>query len=92
MSIDEQNAVKKAMRNENLIRDTVKGSFGVVAIWILWGAYSEQTKNTLKEVDSLKGQVVNLTERVIQCNQDGKQKLENSIYRIEGYIIENSKK
>lgn len=90
MSIEEQNEVKKAIRLESWFRDAVKGTFGAVAVWVLWNAYSEQNKTTLKEVETLKIQVVELINKVIQCNQDQKNKIENSIYRIESFIINKS--
>jgi RsiW-degrading membrane proteinase PrsW (M82 family) len=91
MSIEEQIEIKKALRLENWVRDAVKGTFGAVAVWVLWNAYSDQNKTTLKEVETLKLQVVELTRQVIQCNQDQKNKIENSIYRIESFIIDKQK-
>lgn len=91
MNIEEQIEIKKALKLENWVRDAVKGTFGAVAVWVLWNAYSEQNKNTLKEVDSLKLQVVELTRQVIECNQEEKNKLENSIYRIEAFIFDKKK-
>jgi len=47
----------KQVRYERLIADGIKGSILAVALYVLWGAYSEQNEYIMKEVDALRVQV-----------------------------------
>lgn len=47
----------KQIRYERLIADGIKGSVLAVALYVLWGAYDEQNKVTLKRVESLEYQI-----------------------------------
>jgi len=76
MSIDEQNDVKKQMRTEYLIKDTVKGSILAIGLYVLWGAYMEQNKYIITEVESLRKQVVD-------CNSEKNNRIQQGI----DYII-----
>lgn len=76
MSIEEQNDVKKAMRTEYLIKDAVKGGVLAIALYVLWGAYMEQNKYIITEVESLRKQVVD-------CNSEKNNRIQQGI----DYII-----
>lgn len=81
MSIDEQNDVKKQMRTEYLIKDAVKGGVLAIALYVLWGAYMEQNKYIITEVESLRKQVVD-------CNSEKNNRIQQGI----DYIIKNIEK
>jgi hypothetical protein len=71
----------KKVRYERLIADGVKGSILAVALYVLWGAYDDQNKVTLKRVESLEYQIR-------ECQESKSNRIEQGIE----YIIKKLEK
>lgn len=70
--------------DKQLILEVTKGSVLALALYILWGAYSEQNKLTNKRVD-------NLEIKIDDCQGSQRQELTNHLNKNTEVLIENNR-
>ena len=69
----------KQIRFEGIVKDAVKGSILAVALYVVWGAFMDQIKETKQELDHNRQEIRELRSEIKDCQTEKKNKIEQGI-------------
>jgi septal ring factor EnvC (AmiA/AmiB activator) len=69
----------KQIRVEGIIKDAVKGSILAVALYVVWGAFMDQIKETKQELDHNRQEIRELRSEIKDCQTEKKNRIEQGI-------------